>query len=72
MITNQISILTEEQLDDAVDQLVEAVEEYMDTYSHDADDVDTNMVIGVAEELGVNPTPQVVDVVVYRVQQICS
>ena len=69
---NNISILTEDQLDDAVDQLVEAVEEYVETYNHDVDDIDTNMVIGVAEGLGVNPTPQVVDVVVYRVQQILS
>lgn len=69
---NNISILTDEQLDDAVDQLVEAVEGYVDTYDHDTDDVNANMVIGIAEELGVNPTPQVVDVVVYRIQQMYS
>lgn len=69
---NNISILTEEQLDDAVDQLVEAVEEYVDTYDHNTDDVNADTVIGIAEELGVNPTPQVVDVVVYRIQQMYS
>ena len=69
---NNISILTEEQLDDAVDQLVEAVEEYMETYDHDADDVDDKMIMSVAEGLGVNPTPQVVGIVEYRIQQMFS
>jgi len=67
---NNIAILTEDQLDDAVDQLVGAVEEYMETYSHDADDVDTNLIMTIAEEFGVNPTAQVVDVVAYRIQQM--
>ncbi len=69
---NNISILTEDQLDDAVDQLVEAVEEHVEIYTHEVDDIDANMVIGIAEGLGVNPTPQVVDVVVYRAQRILS
>lgn len=69
---NNISILTEDQLDDAVDQLVEAVEEHIDTYTYDVDAVDANMVIGLAEGMGVNPTPQVVDIVVYRIQQMMS
>ena len=72
IMLNNISILTEEQLDDAVDQLVEAVEEYMETYGHDADDVDDKMMITVAEELGVNPTPQVLSIVEYRIQQMFS
>lgn len=69
---NNIAILTEDQLDDAVDQLVEAVEEHIDIYEYDLDAVDANMVIGLAEGMGVNPTPQVVDIVVYRIQQMMS
>lgn len=67
---NNIGILTTDQLDDAVDQLVEAVEEYMETYAHDVDDVDTNLITTIAEDFGVNPTVQVVDVVLYRIQQM--
>lgn len=67
---NNIAILTEDQLDDAVDQLVDAIKEYMETYSHDVDDVDCNFVMTIAEEFGVNPTAQVVDVVTYRIQQM--
>lgn len=66
---NNIGILTEDQLDDAVDQLVHAVEEYVIEDEHDFDDVDANMVHFVAEHYGINATPQVVDVVIYRVQQ---
>ncbi len=53
-----------------VDQLVKAVEEYMETYTHDVDDVDTNLIMTIAEDFGVNPTAQVVDVVTYRIQQM--
>ena len=64
---NNISILTEDQLDDAVEQVVFAVEEYMEIYTHQAEDVDEGLVVFVAEDIGVSPTPQVVNAVLYRV-----
>lgn len=67
---NNISILTEDQLDDAVDQLVESLLDYADTYECTPDDIDVDFVIHAAEEIGVNPTPQVVDVALYRIQAI--
>ena len=69
---NNISILTEDQLDDAVDQLVEAVEEYLETFDHEAKDVDDGLIVTLAEGLGVNPTPQVISIVDYRIQQMYS
>ena len=69
---NNISILTEDQLDDAVDQLVESLLGYYDTYGLTPDDMDVDFVINAAEELGVNPTPQVVDVALYRFQMQAS
>jgi len=65
---NNISILTEQQLDEAVDELVEAILDYVDTYDYDVDKLDADFVIQAADDLGVNPTPQVVDVALYRVQ----
>ena len=68
MVLNNISILTEDQLDDAVDQLVESLFGYADTYGIAHKDMDVDFVINAAEEIGVNPTPQVVDVALYRFQ----
>jgi len=65
---NNISILTEDQLDDAVDQLIEAVEEYMEIYGYAVDDIDVDLVTCVANGIRVNPTPQVIDVALYRIQ----
>lgn len=64
---NNISILTEEQLDDAVDQLMFAVEEHMEIYTYAVEDVDEGLVVSVAEEIGVNPTPQVIGVILHRI-----
>lgn len=69
---NNISILTEEQLDEAVDELVEHLISYSDIYEYEAGDIDVNFVIHAADEIGVNPTPQVVDVALYRFQAIIS
>jgi len=64
---NNISILTEDQLDDAVDQLMFAVEEHMEIYTYyDIDDIDEGFILSVAEEIGVNPTPQVIGVILHR------
>ena len=65
---NNISILTEDQLDDAVDQLIEAVEEYMEIYEYAVEDIDVNLVTCIADGISVNPTPQVIDVALYRIQ----
>ncbi len=65
---NNISILTEDQLDDAVDQLIEAVEEYMEIYGYAVGDIDVDLVTCVADGISVNPTPQVIDVALYRIQ----
>jgi hypothetical protein len=65
-----ISILTEDQLDEAVDRLVEAIQEHIDTYDYVVDDINDAFVIQVADEIDVNPTPQVIDVVLYRVRVI--
>lgn len=65
---NNISILTEDQLDDAVDQLIEAVKEYMEIYEYAVEDIDVDLVTSVADGISVNPTPQVIDVALYRIQ----
>ena len=68
MMLNNISILTEDQLDAAVDELVEHILEYVDTYDYDVDKLNADFVIQAADGIGVNPTPQVVDVALYRIQ----
>ena len=62
-----ISILTEDQLDDAVDKLVEKLQEYIDTFGYTVDDMNDAFVVEVADEIDVNPTPQVIEVALYRI-----
>ncbi len=61
MISNQISIMTEEFLDDAVELILEELEELCTP-----SEVDESYVEYAAEQVGVMVTPQVMDTALER------
>ena len=70
MISEQISILTEDVLDEAVDLIIERLEYYVEVYGYTSEDFDEAFVQQVADEVGVKSTPQVENVVLYRAEQM--
>ena len=62
MISNQISILTEEHLDDAVDLIIDELVDMCDP-----SEVDEMYIELAAEQVGVMVTPQVIATVMDRI-----
>ena len=65
MISNQISILTEEHLDEAVDLVIDELVDLCDP-----SDVDEMYVELAAEQVGVMATPQLVSTVLARIDRL--